>query len=109
VGVRLFLNDKVVHFLQYAAGGFLAAGALVGGAGRRTWLAGVLFAFLWGASDEYHQSFVPGRDATVLDLMADVAGGAAGALVLTYAVRRRGTPYAEPSPGVAATKEQNPT
>lgn len=32
----------------------------------------------YGAADEWHQSFVAGRDASVLDWAADVAGVAAG-------------------------------
>jgi len=42
---------------------------------------------LYGASDEFHQSFVPGRDASVLDWLVDTAG-AATALWLVW--RRRG-------------------
>ncbi len=30
---------------------------------------------LYGLSDEYHQSFVPGRDVDIFDAMADTAGG----------------------------------
>ena len=32
------------------------------------------FGILIGASDEYSQSFVPGRDSNVLDFLADTAG-----------------------------------
>lgn len=37
----------------------------------------------FGALDEFHQSFVPGRDADVFDWMADTAGGALGMAVIT--------------------------
>jgi len=36
----------------------------------------VLFCLLFGLSDEFHQSFVPGRDVSGGDVMADIAGGA---------------------------------
>ena len=41
----------------------------------------------YGASDEYHQSFVPMRDADVHDWFADTAGGSLGAIA--YAALHR--------------------
>lgn len=43
-----------------------------------------LGALLYGLTDEYHQSLVPGREADVLDLLADTVGGLLGAI--TYIV-----------------------
>lgn len=37
--------------------------------------AAVLVPLLFGLSDEYHQSYVAGRNSEVLDLVADGAGG----------------------------------
>jgi len=34
----------------------------------------------YGVSDEWHQSFVPLRDASIRDWMTDLLGGAAGAM-----------------------------
>ncbi|MDA1298183.1 MAG: VanZ family protein [Chloroflexi bacterium] len=34
----------------------------------------VIFALLYGVSDEFHQSFVPGRSVSGTDLLADVLG-----------------------------------
>ena len=39
-----------------------------------TMIFSVLFCFFYGMSDEWHQSFVPGRDADWLDLAADTLG-----------------------------------
>jgi len=36
---------------------------------------------VFGASDEFHQSFVPGRDASIDDWMADFSGGIVSALL----------------------------
>ncbi len=36
----------------------------------------VVFCLLYGVSDEFHQAFVPGRSASAIDLIADVAGAA---------------------------------
>jgi len=35
---------------------------------------GIVFILLYGLSDEYHQSFVPGRDANILDVGLDLVG-----------------------------------
>jgi hypothetical protein len=44
-----------------------------------------LVVFLWGASDEWHQSFTPGRDASVCDILTDFAGGVSAAILLRAA------------------------
>jgi len=88
VGVHLHLNDKIEHGIEYATGGFLAAGAFGFLAGRRPLFAAVAFCGLWGASDEWHQSFVPGRDCSVYDLMADVVGATIGSSAFAWAVAR---------------------
>lgn len=66
-------DDKVVH-----AGVYAVLGGLLRVATGRTGAA-VTLAAAYGASDEFHQSFVPGRDADVLDWLADVAGAVLGA------------------------------
>ncbi len=40
------------------------------------------FAVLYGVSDEWHQSFVPGRDTSFLDVVFDAAGAAIGVAVV---------------------------
>ncbi len=42
----------------------------------------LLLVALYAASDEFHQLFVPSRDAAVLDVLIDTVGGAAGLLAL---------------------------
>ena len=83
------LYTTIGHFVAY---GFLAfwwyralrrVPSLAGGGELHSHVARIAFlvTVLYGASDEFHQSFVPGRDASLLDLMVDAAG-AAGALIL---------------------------
>ncbi len=73
--------DKVVHASVYALLAFLLDWGLQA---RREWPVyrrhGLVFLLLlaFGASDEWHQSFVPGRDASALDWLADVVGTLAG-------------------------------
>lgn len=46
-------------------------------------------AFLYGMSDEWHQSFVPRRTPDPFDLLVDLAAAAAVAIVLTAVARKR--------------------
>ena len=52
----------------------------IGGPSRKppVKLAVILLCALYGATDEYHQSFVPGRMPDLLDLRNDAIGAAAG-------------------------------
>ena len=44
----------------------------------------LLLVFFYAASDEFHQSFVPGRTALFSDVCIDTAGGAVGLLLLWF-------------------------
>jgi VanZ family protein len=71
-------QDKFFHIIAYTALGLTAIFAV-----REQWQkktavisAGIiLFCFLYGISDEFHQSFIPGRTPSGFDLMADLTGG----------------------------------
>jgi len=84
--------DKVAHMAAY---GFLAATILVALSDRQKhtrpkrvlWLT-VLFCVLYGISDEFHQSFIPGRSSSFFDVLAD-SGGAALTCALWYRWRKR--------------------
>lgn len=96
VGVRFHLNDKVEHGVAFAVGGFLAAWAASSPVRRLRGLhAAIVFCGLWGALDEVHQSSVPGRDCSALDLVADVAGASIGAAASVRIVLGRRRPSAE--------------
>ena len=71
-------SDKILHFLEYF---FLALLLWRAFACERFWtlesgrvIAVVLIGCLYAASDEIHQSYVPGRFASIYDWFADVAG-----------------------------------
>jgi VanZ family protein len=87
--------DKLVHIIEYGILGFLVLVALV----RTTRLSlskaviiAFLFSLLYGAGDEWHQRFVAGRQASLMDVAADGLGGLLGGLAalarVTY-VRNR--------------------
>lgn len=71
--------DKIVHFAEYAVLGFLISLTLKFTGVRRYILLGVMIATLYGISDEIHQSFVPMRDASIYDVVADSIGSFVGA------------------------------
>ena len=81
--------DKGLHFTEYGTLGGLLLFALrsSGVAWRRALLLAIAGASLYGASDEFHQAFVPGRSCDVLDWVADTSGGAMGAGLLAGALR----------------------
>ena len=80
------VNDKMAHALGYGLLGVLCLIGLTEGEWRRiTWrrgLAAVALATVYGATDEFHQSFVPGRSPDVADLMADTVGAALAVAVM---------------------------
>src|SRR5258708_3063011 len=75
--------DKLLHVTEYALLGALLCRALRGeGFGwRAAVIAAAVAASAYGASDEWHQAFVPLREPSVRDWFADLLGGALGAAV----------------------------
>ncbi len=78
--------DKVLHCLAYAT---LGIAYIIAHAPHwrqrhpRLLAASVpLFCLLYGVSDEFHQSFVPGRSVSGADLLADFVGGLLAVCVL---------------------------
>jgi VanZ family protein len=76
--------DKLLHTIEYAGLSLLLCRALLGEGAKRP--AALVFAILlasaYGATDEYHQTLVPLRDADVRDWIVDTIGAAAGAVML---------------------------
>lgn len=91
--VPVLVWDKLLHAAGYAILGVTALRAFHGGIAplRRGPSAGaLLFTVGHGIFDEIHQSFVPGRDASTGDVVADAVGAAiAVAIVHAWARRRR--------------------
>lgn len=86
------LQDVAGHFAAYAVLAGLLAWALSGaGAAHPLWWSFAL-ALLYAFSDEFHQSFVPGRHPDVFDILTDAAGAACMLLILRYLSRHRSQP-----------------
>jgi VanZ family protein len=72
------VNDKVVHVGLYAVlGAALAFGRASSGTSM-SHIGLIVVGALYGASDEWHQMYVPGRFADVFDWIADVVGVSMG-------------------------------
>ena len=86
--------DKLYHFIEYAILGGLLTRAFVAAKpsvvpSQSVWYIAALISILYGASDEWHQTFVPGRFATLADWVADVLGSIAGVLGVYLYYRRQ--------------------
>jgi VanZ family protein len=84
-------QDKFVHLLVYAVLATLTWRYLL------HWhkplniqVIGVItFVALYAASDEYHQSFIVGRTASILDWLADILGAILAVLYWSWKTRQR--------------------
>ena len=85
--------DKVLHIVEFMPLGFLVARGLysqnLAVSGNVLLVFVFLASFLYGASDEYHQFLVVGRDAGLIDLMADTVGGTIGGAAYLSFVKTR--------------------
>jgi VanZ family protein len=88
--------DKLYHAVEYAVLGFLIARAFVGTLPHISlsllWFVTLFAVSLFGASDEWHQTFVQNRIGSISDWVADSIGGAIGAFALYVWYRARFKP-----------------
>jgi VanZ family protein len=90
-----FLTRKAAHFTEYAILAFFARRAFVTSANdfiRRRWFElALLLVTGYALLDEFHQSFVPARTASIYDSAIDVAGGLTVLLICRFYDDRRTT------------------
>ena len=82
---------KAAHIIEYGILAFLLQRALSRGQGalsRPALIASFVVSVLYAASDEYHQTFVPGRNGTLMDVGFDTVG-ALVALLFVGSLRRK--------------------
>lgn len=80
----------VAHFTEYAVLAGLWTWALAPWMGGRALPVSLAIAVLYAVTDEYHQSFVPGRDADPMDVAVDWAGAAVAVLAVRTWAQARG-------------------
>lgn len=92
--------DKLLHSVAYGVLGISAMFSLDPELRRnRRRICGVIvvvFCFVYGISDEFHQSFIPGRSAGFPDVAADTVGGILAVIFWYNVVERAGNRLAEP-------------
>jgi VanZ family protein len=85
---------KVGHVTEYFISGVLVFRAFKAGSSEprmmRWAMFSAVFIFLFAASDEYHQSFVASRTASLLDVGIDTGGGILAICVSMLRQYRRG-------------------
>ena len=76
-------SDKVAHFFEYGVLGILVVRAVYayGVQQKRALAWGVLICMVYGAADEIHQLFTPGRASEIWDFVADAVGSTSGGLL----------------------------
>lgn len=81
---------KLAHFSEYACMGILIFSIVYQWVmGKKKYLIATLWVFLSAAVDEWHQSFVPGRYASIKDVLLDTCGGICGIVLLTLIIKGR--------------------
>jgi len=81
-------QDIAYHFSIYLLLGFFFTRALSktnsGLSFGKIFIFTVVFAFIYGISDEFHQSFVPNRSVSGLDVFIDMLGGFASSIIFPW-------------------------
>ena len=81
-----FVTRKIAHFTEYAILGFLAARAFRTSprpaVHERWFLICVTLVVVYALLDEYHQSFVPSRTASIFDSFIDMSGGLTALIII---------------------------
>ena len=82
------ITRKAAHFTEYAILAFLAARAFRTSPrpalANRWFIAALALIVAYALVDEYHQSFVPSRTASIYDSMVDIAGGLTALLIIRF-------------------------
>ena len=86
-----YVWDKLLHGAGYGVLALLYVFALAGE--RRPWRSIAIIAIVltssYAATDEFHQTFTPGRMPAVADWAADTIGGAVAVAICSMVVKRQ--------------------
>ena len=84
-----FYVRKAAHMTEYAILGLLSFTFYRGilKKEKRQFLAALLTAAVYAATDEFHQYFIPGRSAEVMDVCIDTLGASIGLAILFFTLK----------------------
>lgn len=80
---------KSGHFLGYAGLALLALRAVLDW--QRPYLTAFIIVFLFSMSDEFHQTFIPGRNGTLMDVAIDMSGALTCLWLLHWQRQKQGS------------------
>lgn len=86
---RDFIVKKTAHLIEYAVLALLLYRALAGSGmeKKRAGVWAVIISLVYAISDEWHQSFVPGREPKVRDVVIDGLGSGLGVYLSNHQLR----------------------
>ena len=90
VPVQTAKIDKVLHFSIYTVFAYLLTWQLA--VNNKRWVAvlvAVVVSIAFGAADEWHQQFIPGRSMELADWLADSLGACLGAIACALTLGRK--------------------
>ena len=81
-----FIVRKSAHFIEYVVLGSLALNCLKDYEISNRIFLSIVFCVLYAITDEFHQTFIPGRSGLVFDVLIDSCGALCG-VFLYYIIR----------------------
>lgn len=72
--IGITFTDKLAHFGVFGIMGWVLTRGMIMSRVKYAILVALIIGFIFAITDEWHQSKVPGRDADVLDVVADLIG-----------------------------------
>jgi VanZ family protein len=88
-----FVVRKIAHFTEYGILAYLAARAFRtsprSALANRWFIAALALVVIYALIDEYHQSYVPSRTASIFDSLIDMSGGLVMLIILRLRHKNR--------------------
>ena len=85
-----FVIKKTAHIVEYSILAVLLYRAMIGSdiEKKKAIIFAILIVSLYGFTDEFHQSFSPGREPRIRDVIIDTIGGALGVLTFSKVLEK---------------------